>query len=100
MGLSDVRREAVPPEEANQDIHLVLQPVGVSGANHSIICVKDSQATPEKLSHPIVDHPLIFHCHVQPHLNEIFRNDFGRVPAQDGLFALILWYVAKSIFIS
>ena len=24
--------------------------------------------------------------------------DLGRVPAQDGKFALILWYVAKSIF--
>ena len=23
----------------------------------------------------------------------------GRVPAQDGMFALILWYVSKSLFI-
>ena len=75
VGPSKVIREAIPPEEADQDFYQVLQSVGVSGTNHAIIGVKDSQAAPEGLSHPVGEQPLIFHRNGQPRPNNVVHDD-------------------------
>ena len=74
MGLGDVNREAIPSKEADQDVHQVLYPLRVSGSNHAVISVKDLQAPPNGLSHPVVGHPLVLHCHGQPCPDDIFQN--------------------------
>ena len=48
-----------------RDVHRVLQTSRVSGANHAVIGVKDSQALPNGRSHPVVSHPLVLYCHGQ-----------------------------------
>ena len=52
----------------------MLQLFRVYGANHAVIGVKDSQAPPVGLSHPIVGNPLVLHYHGQPYLDGIVHD--------------------------
>ena len=48
------------------------------------------------LSYNIQDNPSVYVQIIES--GEIVADDRSRVPAQDVLFALILWYVAKTLY--
>ena len=60
-------------EEADQDVHLVLQPVRALWYHHAIIGIEDSQTPRGSLSQPIMVHPLVLNCHGQPGSDDIIH---------------------------
>ena len=56
----------IPSEEANQDIHSMMYPVGFSWVDHAIFGIENSQAPPNGLSKTVMIHPLVLYRHGHP----------------------------------